>query len=181
MKSTHVPLFIVALLANGATVVAYLYAERQPGGTGAAMAFAILWFPAIWLIALAAMITVMVIKRKVLFKRWTLLSTILLSLFCTPIPIIAFFRMIHPTPAVYRVEMGTNTIQGRVYITEEWNWSATHKRYVDKRFVADSGDEAKRRERSYKKDSLWVYFNEKGDTVKLEFYRADSLVWEKGE
>jgi hypothetical protein len=41
------PLIITSVAANLLTIVLYNYAASQPGGTGAALAFAVLWMPAI--------------------------------------------------------------------------------------------------------------------------------------
>jgi len=170
------PLIIIAILANLLTIGLYNYAANQPGGSGIAMLFALVWMPALWLTAIVASIIISIIKRKHLFQKpiahWTLLTLI----FTTPIPAIAFYYVTHPTPEIRSDGMETNTINGKVYKTEFWERTATHKKFADKRFIADSAQEALYGDKAYKKDSTWIYFDNNGDTLKLEYYKDDSLI-----
>ncbi len=72
--------------------------------------------------------------------------------------------------------METNTINGKVYKTEFWERTKTHKKFANKGFVADSVQEGLYGDKAYKKDSTWVYFDNNGDTLKLEYYKNDSLI-----
>ncbi len=72
--------------------------------------------------------------------------------------------------------MMTNKINGKVYKTEFWERTATHRRFAYKRFIADSSQEAIYGGKAYKKDSIGVYFDNSGDTSKLEYYKNDSLI-----
>lgn len=140
------------------------------------MIFTLAWMPALWLTTIVTTIIVSVIKRKYLFQksiiRWTLLTLV----FTTPFPAIVFYYVTHPTPETRRNGMMTNTIQGKVYKTEFWERSRTHKKFAYKRFVADSSQEAMYGDKAYKRDSTWVYFDNNGDTLKLEYYKNDSLI-----
>ncbi|HVA98668.1 MAG TPA: hypothetical protein VNG53_07205 [Bacteroidia bacterium] len=170
------PLIITAILANLLTICLYNYAAGQPGGSGVALLFALVWMPVLWLITIIATIIVSIIKRKYLFQkpivRWTLVTL----LFTTPIPAIAFYYLTHPTPETRNNAMETNTINGKVYKTEFWERTSTHVKFADKRFIADSAQEAMYGDKAFKKDSFWVYFDSNGDTLKLEYYKNDSLI-----
>jgi len=65
MKSI-LPVVIVALLANLITVILYLYAGGQPGGSGLTLVFTVLWMPALWLISIAISLVYALINRKVI-------------------------------------------------------------------------------------------------------------------
>src|SRR5665647_320643 len=100
-----------------------------------------------------------------------LTHSILSLLFTTPIPAIAFYYLTHPTPEIRSDGMMTNTINGKVYKMETWEKTSTHKKFADKLFVADSAQEAMYGDKAYKKDSTWIYFDDNGDTLKLEYYK----------
>ena len=169
-------LIIIAFIANLLTLLLYNYAANQPGGSGVAMIFILVWMPALWLTSIITTIIISVIKRKYLFKKPVVRWTLLTLLFTTPIPAIAFYYVTHPTPETRSDGMMTNTINGKVYKTEFWERTSTHKKFADKRFIADSTQEAMYGHKAYKKDSTWVYFDNNGDTSKLEYYKNDSLI-----
>lgn len=169
-------LIIIAFLANLLTFVLYNYAASQPGGSGVAMLFALAWMPALWLTTIVATIIFSVIKRKFLFQKPVVRWTLLTLLFTTPFPAIAFYYVTHPTPETRSDGMETNTIDGKVYKTEFWIKTATHNKFADKRFIADSSQEAMFGDKAYKKDSDWVYFDDHGDTLKIEYYKNDTLI-----
>lgn len=169
-------LIIIAILANLLTLLLYNYAANQPGGSGVAMLFVFVWMPALWLITIITAIIILIIRRKYLFQKSIVRWTVLTLLFTTPFPAIAFYYVTHPTPETRSDGMMTNTINGKVYKIEFWERTATHKKFADKRFIADSAQEALYGDKAYKKDSTWVYFDNNGDTLKLEYYKNDSLI-----
>ena len=176
-KNTQLrPLIIIAILANLLTLALYIYVAGQPGGSGLALLFIVLWMPAVWLISIFVTIVIAIIKRKSLFKKPLVRWTFLTLLFTTPIPAIAFYYLTHPTPETRSDGMMTNTIDGKIYKMETWEKTSTHKKFADKLFVADSAQEAMYGDKAYKKDSTWIYFDDNGDTLKLEYYKDDSLI-----
>lgn len=62
-------LIIIAFLANLLTIILFNYAANQPGGSGVAMLFALVWMPALWLTTIVATIIISIIKRKYLFQK----------------------------------------------------------------------------------------------------------------
>jgi hypothetical protein len=169
-------LIIIAIVANLFTLILYNYAANQPGGSGIAMLFALVWMPVLWLITIITAIIISIIKRKSLFRKPVVHWTLLTLLFTTPLPAIAFYYVSHPTPETRSDGMMTNTNNGKVYKTEFWERTATHKKFANKRFVADSAKEALYGDKAYKKDSDWVYSDNNGDTLKVEYYKDDSLI-----
>ncbi|GAB3354922.1 hypothetical protein GCM10027566_16720 [Arachidicoccus ginsenosidivorans] len=66
---------------------------------------------------------------------------------------------------------------GKIFKSENWYYTADYaKTYVDKYFVADSIEEKSKGENAYKKDSTWIYFTKKGDTLKVENYKNGQLI-----
>ncbi|HVY73493.1 MAG TPA: hypothetical protein VG890_01605 [Puia sp.] len=178
MKSLRT-LILVAIAANLLTLILYNYAASQPGGSGMAMLFTFVWMPAIWLSTIIAAIIILITGRRYLFQKSVLVWTCLTIVFTTPIPAIAFYYVTHPTPEIRSYGMSTNTINGKIYKTEFWERTATHKKFAYKQFVADSAREVLYGYKAYIKDSIWVYFDDNGDTLKLEYYRNDSLIGTK--
>ena len=175
MKSLRI-LIIIATGANLLTLIALLYATNQPGGSGVSLGFAVLIFPGIWLISILTAIICCIVKRKYLFKKQILKWTIITLIFTTPIPFILIFRLTHPVPSVRRYESMLDYRNGMIYKTEYWDSTATGIRFANKIYVADSSDASNRGEAAYKKDSIWVYLNRYGDTIKLEYYKNDTLL-----
>jgi hypothetical protein len=177
IKMTHLrPIIIIAVFANLLTFMLYNYAASEPGGTGLGLAFIVLWMPVVWLTSIIATSIITIRKRNSLFEKPILAWTLLTLLFTTPVPAIASYILTHPIPETRSDGMETNTIDGKVYKTEFWIRTATHNKFVDKRFIADSSQEAMFGDKAYKKDSDWVYFDDYGDTLKIEHYKNDSLI-----
>jgi hypothetical protein len=170
------PLLIIAVIANLLTIALYSYAASQRGGSGMAMLFGLVWMPVLWLLSIVATIIIAIIKRKNLFQKHILIWTVLTILFATPIPAIAFYYSTHPTPETRSYGMEGNTINGKAYKTEFREWTSTHRKFAYKYFVADSAQEATYGDKAYKRDSTWIYFDNNGDTLKLEYYKNDSLI-----
>lgn len=169
-------LIILAFFANLLTFVLYNYTIDQPGGSGVALLFILVWMPALWLTAIIATIVITIIKRKYLFQKPIVYWTVLTLIFTTPFPAVACYYITHPMPETRVDGMTTNTINGKVYKTEFWERTATHKKFAYKRFVADSAQESIYGDKVYKKDSTWIYFDNAGDTLRIEYYKNDSLI-----
>jgi len=171
------PLIIIAIVANALSIFLYNNAASQPGGTGALLAFIVLWMPAIWLTTMVLTLILAVKQRKTLFAAGTIKWAILILLFCTPIPIYLGYQLTHPTPETVRSSSSYDPRDGKVYKTESWYYSADpRQKYLDMYFVADSIDERRTGENAFKKDSVWIYFTKTGDTLKVEKYKAGQLI-----
>ena len=174
MKSI-LPIAIVALLANLITVILYLYAASQPGGSGLSLAFTVLWMPVLWLISIAISLVYAFIKRKVLFKREQLKWTLPLLMLCTPVPIgaIAGILLYRPT---YGAESDYITRNGYVLLHEEMCFSGGGKIALNKYYKLQDADEDVSDESRLPRDSVWTYFTTNGDTSKVELYNNGRLI-----
>jgi len=171
------PLIIIAITSNLLTVVLFNVASSQPGGTGASLAFIVLWMPAVWITTIILTLIITLKRRRVLFANDKPIWTIATLLFCTPIPLYFGYKLTHPTPETSISSSSRNLKNGSVYKIESWNYTSdTRKKYVDMYFIADSLDEIRNGENAFLRDSTWIYFTKTGDTLKVEKYKEDQLI-----
>ena len=174
-KLTPLPILAAtAVIANLLSVILFLYASREPGGSGLTMAFTVLWMPAIWLISIILGLIVALVYRKILFRRVSLGWTLPLLLLCTPVPFLAVASvLLHQD--TYGAESDYITRDGYVLKHEEWVYNsgkqAVNKYYRLINEADDMGDDSK-----LPRDSVWTYFNKAGDTVKVESYDNGKLL-----
>jgi hypothetical protein len=171
------PLIIIAIIANFLTIALYNYATSQPGGTGASLAFIVLWMPAVWFMTITLAIIITLRRRRKLFESGKTKWTIITLLFCTPVPLYFAYQLTHPTPDTLRSGSSYRPKDGKIYKSENWYYTSDYRqKYVDMYFVADSLDEKANGEDAFKKDSTWIYFTKTGDTLKVEKYKAGQLI-----
>ena len=173
----HRPLIIIATLANLLTISLYNYATNQPGGTGASLAFIVLWMPAVWITTIVVTLILVLKRRNKLFVNGKTKWTALILLFCTPLPLYFGYRLTHPTPETLRSSSSYNPRDGKIYKVESWYYTSNYQqKYVDMHFIADSLSETRIGEKAFKKDSTWTYFTKNGDTLKVEKYKTGQLI-----
>ncbi|MBV4360519.1 hypothetical protein [Pinibacter aurantiacus] len=174
------PFIFIAIIANILTIILYDYAASQPGGTGASLAFVVLWMPAVWITTIILTIILALKRRRILFTTGKTKSTILTLLFCTPIPLYFGYLFTHPTPESLRSSSSYRPADGKIFKSESWYYTSNdQQKYVEMYFIADSLDEKKNGENAFKKDSTWTYFTKKGDTLRVEKYNAGQLISSK--
>lgn len=169
-------LIFIAIIANGVSFILFRYVSGIKGALGVPFVAGLLWLSALWLVTIVITIIVLSINRKALFEPSIRKWTILVSLFCTPLPVIALFFLMARSPEIYCNDIHTVFDHGKAYKTESWYRRSTGKIYQVKRYMSEvPGAEM------YMKDSLWIYFDEKGDTLKMELYKNDSLLKTMGK
>jgi amino acid permease len=178
--TTYRPILLIAACANLLTIAFYFYANGQPGGTHATLPYLVLWIPAVWITALILTLIVIIQKREKLFAGTKIFKTILLLLFCTPLPFYAGYQLIHKNAAYLRLSTAYLHHQGKIYKTEAWYYTPDYrKKFVTKYFIADSLDEAQNGKKAFKMDSTWIYYSKSGDTMKIEKYLQGKLLSEQ--
>lgn len=88
MKSLQL-LIVTAVLANLLTLLLYVINANQPVGNWSGLYFLYLEMPVVWFAALISLIVFTIRGRKIIFFGATLKWTLLVMLFCTPIPMMA--------------------------------------------------------------------------------------------
>jgi hypothetical protein len=170
-----VPLILLAAIANILTISLYNYVAGQPGGSGLTLAFSVIWMPLLWISVTIATIILCIIYRKILFAKLMLKLTIPAVLFCTPIPLLILFNIIHPPSDTYGaegdyIEKGNYTLKH-----EEWVYHSNGKLAVNKYYRFNRPSDEDQDEDKKIRDSTWTYFNKSGDTVKIEHYKNGHL------
>jgi len=132
----------------------------------------ILLCPLIWLITLVLITILCARNRRVWFKRDILLSTIIGIICCTPLVPVGVLYLVEPDS--YLASTSYDTQEGYMIKIEHWNYGSGElaaKKYW-KRVGAKAYEDE---DEGFKKDSIWVYLNKKGDTIKTETYKDGKI------
>jgi hypothetical protein len=149
---------IVYLLIN---LLFYWHATTLNGGTSIVYIFI---FPFFWAITIILVIVLSIKNRKLWFQKKQLLSTLIALFFCTPVPLSLTVLVLRPP--YYLAASGSNQENGSTIRFEEWNY------YSGKQAITKYWKDEQ-------KDSVWVYFDKKGDTISTETYTEDKLISKK--
>lgn len=166
---------MTAITANLLTVVLYLYSISVPAGSGAPLVFSVFEMPLLWITCLISATILALKKRRLIFKRPILKWTILLLLFCTPIPLSSLSFVLNYTDT-YEGSSGYKPRNGVTIKDEEWFYTVNHKMAIHKFFKLNREDYTSVNDSLFRKDSVWVYLSPQGDTTKLEQYKNGVMV-----
>ena len=76
------------------TVMLYIYAASQTGGTETLMLVSLYLMPIVWLTSIITTIVIAIIKKRILLNRQMIKWTTLTILFATPIPLLFLIKLI---------------------------------------------------------------------------------------
>ncbi|WP_282124725.1 hypothetical protein [Algibacter mikhailovii] len=169
MKLNKTLLFIAIgfLIIN---VFFFKNAETLNGGRAMIYIFI---FPLFWI---ATLITVGILaykNRKEWFSKEMKISTIFFMILCTPISIWGFSSLTRLE--IELIGTGYNPKNGITIKSETWNYNSGQTAII-KFWKIDTENWASNDEKDFKKDSVWVYLDKKGDTLKIEKYKNDQLI-----
>lgn len=160
MKITRT-LTIIAIAYLLTNLLFFWHASTLNGGASMGYIFI---FPFFWACTIILVIILSIKNRKQWFQRRQLFSTLIALFFCTPISISLIALVVRP--ASYLASSGSNQNSGSTISFEEWNY------YNGKQAITKYWKDGQ-------KDSVWVYFDKKGDTMLTETYKGDSLINKK--
>jgi len=130
-------------------------------------------YPAFWIITLIV-ITILCIKnRKSWFQKNMMLSTLIAIFFCTPFIFSLSFYAVRP--ASHLSSTGYNPQGGYIEKSEWWDYY-NGPRSAEKYWRKKDDGQSTSDDKDFRRDSTWIYFNSKGDTVKTETYKDDKLI-----
>lgn len=162
-------LLSIAIIYNIINFLFWQHILTMPNATS--MIYIII-FPVFWIITII-IVTILTFKNKLIwFKKEYKLSTIIGLFFCTPI-FFLFVRSIN-TPESYRASSSYISKMG--YTIKRERWIYNNGEQVIKYWKSDTENCNTCDTTSFKKDSTWIYFNKKKDTIKIEIYKNGKLV-----
>ena len=170
-------LIIIAAIANLILIPLFIYGVKVFYGYNHPFD---LLMEFMWAGAFFAGIFVSILYRKELFKNLLMSSaTILLLFLCTPFTFAWLHNTIQENSSKPLLDQSYySRSAGKVIKTEHWVYSGPSdagNKFADKKFISDSVSFARDSDKALKKDSIWVYFKENGDTLKIEKYNNDIL------
>ncbi|MBI0400567.1 hypothetical protein [Cyclobacterium marinum] len=160
-------------IATGYILVNILFAWHASTMTGGTSLIYAVIFPVFWGLILIAVGILTFKNRKTWFEKSMSLSTIVLLLFCTPLPLLAFTELTKPE----MTRSGTDywPKDGVTLKTETWIYKPGQiaaKKY----WTLETENWTEKSVDEFKRDSIWVYFDKNGDTLKTEHYENDKLI-----
>ena len=160
-------------IATGFFLVNILFAWHASTMTGGTSLIYAIIFPVFWGLTLIAVGILTFKYRKTWFEKNMRLSTIVLLIFCTPLPLLAFTELTKPE----MTRSGTDywPKDGKTLKTETWIYKPGQIA-VKKYWTLETENWTEKSEDEFKRDSTWVYFDKSGDTLKTEQYRNDKLI-----
>jgi len=142
------------------------------GESGESWFIGLFCLPTIWIASIIMAIVFSYKNRKTYFQKSTWLYSIILILFCTPVPI-GFIHAEFFESDTYQAESDTIARNDFSLMHEEWVYRSNNKMAVDKYYRTQGNTEDIS---TYKRDSIWTYFDSSGDTIKIEKYDNGKLV-----
>ncbi len=161
------------IIAIGFLIINVLFFKNSETLNGGRAMIYIIIFPLFWIVTLITVGILAYRNRKEWFNKEMKISTILFMILCTPLSIWGFSAL--TKPEIQLSGTGYNQRNGITIKSETWNYNSGETA-IRKFWKLDSENWTNSTENDYKKDSLWVYFDKKGDTLKVEKYNNDQLI-----
>jgi hypothetical protein len=154
-------------------IINFLFFKHSETLNGGRAMIYIIIIPLFWIITLITVGILAYKKRKKWFGREMKFSTIALLILCSPLSIWGFSTITRPE--IQLSSTGYNPINGITIKTETWDYNSGQTA-IRKFWKLDKENWTNSEENEYKRDSIWVYFDKKGDTLKVEKYKNDELI-----
>ena len=161
------------IIAIGFLIINVFFFKNSETLNGGRAMIYIIVFPLFWIVTLMTVGILAYRNRKEWFSKEMKISTILFMILCTPLSIWGFSALIRPE--IQLSGTGYNPRNGITIKSETWNYNSGQTA-IRKFWKLDSENWTNSAENDYKKDSLWVYFDKNGDTLKVEKYNNDQLI-----
>lgn len=149
-------------IAIGYSVINILFYTHILNLNGGSSLIYVLIYPLFWLLTIIIISALTYKKRKSWLSKQLKVSTIILLVFCTPLPLLICSSLIQSD--IYRSSTSYNSKNGKITKIETWDY--TNGKTAIKKFWKNENI----------KDSLWIYFDKNGDTLKTEIYKNNQLL-----
>ncbi|WP_373060431.1 hypothetical protein [Zunongwangia sp. H14] len=162
----------LTFIAIGFLIINLLFFRNLETLNGGRAMIYVFIFPLFWIATLITVGFLAYRNRREWFSNKMKVSTIILLILCTPLSVWAVSSLARPE--IHLGGTGYNPIKGITIKSETWNYNSGQIA-VTKFWKLNTDDNS-----GYKKDSIWVYYDKKGDTVKIEKYKNDQLIESTG-
>ena len=132
-------------------------------------------FPLLWIVMLIAVVVYVYKDKKELFSKRQVFLNIILLFLSTPLTTGIASYLINSD-----IELSVSSYiskKGGVIRYEEWVYRHSQKTAIIKFWKSNAENHFEMDDKNFKKDSNWIYFDKKGDTIKIEKYKNDSLIY----
>ena len=164
---------VLLCIAIGFLIINWLLFEHSTTLNGGGAMIYIFIFPLFWILTVVIVGVLGYRNRKEWFAKEMKISTIVFMILCTPLSIWGFSGLLESE--IQLVGTDYNPTNGITIKTETWNFNSG-KTAVKKYWKLNTENWTDSTESDFKKDSIWVYFDKKGDTIKVEKYTNDLLI-----
>lgn len=159
MKHNQTLLMIVL----GYTLINILFYTHILNLNGGSSLIYVLIYPVFWILTIFIVSVLTYKRRKSWLSKQQKKSTIFFLIFCTPIPLLLLYYIIQPS--TYLSSSG-GFISKNGFAVKYETWDYSNGKIAIKKFYTNENE----------KDSLWIYFDRNGDTLKTENYKKNKLV-----
>jgi hypothetical protein len=165
--------YTLTWIATGFILINILFAWHASIMKGGASLIYAIIFPVFFGLTLISVGILTFKKRKVWFQKDLRVSTSILLIFCTPIPLLAFTELTKPETT--RSGTAYWPKNGKTLKTETWIYQSGQLA-AKKYWTLDKEDWSDSEEENFNRDSTWVYFDKNGDTLKTETYKDNLMI-----
>ncbi|TXD72141.1 hypothetical protein [Aequorivita antarctica] len=166
----------LTIIAIGFLIINLFFFKNAETLNGGRAMIYIFIFPLFWILTLITVGILAYKNRKEWFSNEMKVSTIILLILCTPLSIWGFSSLARPEMELSGTSY--NPRNGIIIKSETWNYNSGQTS-VTKFWKLDTENWTGYDDSEYKKDSIWVYYDKKGDTLRIEKYKNDQLVENK--
>jgi len=164
---------ILLIIAVGFLLINLLFYKNAETLNGGRAMIYIIIYPLFWIITLITVGILAYKRRNEWYTNELKISTIILLLLCTPLSIWGFYSLIRPE--IELSSTGYNPKNGITIKSEWWNYNSGQTA-VRKFWKLNTENYGGYDDSEYKKDSIWIYYDKTGDTIKIEKYKNDKLI-----
>lgn len=143
---------------------------------GKAMIYLVI-FPLFWIATLIFVVIISYKRRKEWFSYELRISTNILLVLCTPLSVWGLSYL--TSPEIEICCTGYNPRNGITIKSETWSYYNSGQTAITKFWRLETENYSDYDESAFKKDSIWVYYDKNGDTIKTEKYKNDTLIERK--
>lgn len=172
----NAPLTYGAIIYNVINVLFWIQISHMQSANSTIF---IIFYPLFWIITISAIVIITKNKSSIWFQKKYLMSTVVALLFCTPIPFLITISLNFSDTYVFST--GSDSKNGYTFKSETVLYRSTNSLQVVKYWKVHLPKCSMCDTSLFKRDSTWIYFDKKRDTIKIEVYKNGKLLFQKNK